>query len=133
MEAVLFHVEFRCPEARRDEIETGHSLAAAVGVERAAVKFVRAALGYPVDEHPGKVALSHVAGSEHHGEFLDRIGRYDLATRRAAGHPTAAAQIEALALIGAVDRDGVVAVVSPRAARRTTRGIDDLRRKLELV
>src|SRR5205814_9653443 len=103
MEAVLFHVEFRCPESRRDEIETGHSLAAAVGVERAAVEFVRPTFRDGVDEHPGKVALPHVAGSEHHAEFLDRVERYDLATRRAAGHPTAAAQSEALALIAAVN------------------------------
>src|SRR2546423_7617223 len=98
MEAVLFHVEFRRPESRRDEIETGHSLAAAVGVERAAVEFVRPTLRDGVDEHPGKVALPDVAGSEHHAEFLDRVAGNDFPSRRTARHPATAAQIETLAL-----------------------------------
>ena len=94
---------------------------------------VRAALGHGVHQHAGEVALPHVGGREDHAEFLDRIERHDLAAGAASRHAAGGVQVEALALVGAVDRDGVEAVVGAVAAGPAARGVHHLRRQLELV
>src|SRR2546425_12183695 len=78
---------------------------------------------------------SHVARREHHAEFLHRVQGYDLAVGTAAWHTARGVEVEALALVGAVDRDGVVAVVGagPAGGGGARGGVDHLGRELEEI
>src|SRR5690606_20587601 len=86
-----------------------------------------------VDEHAGEVALPHVRRRHHDAELLDRVCGDDLAAGPAARNAARAAEVEALALVCAVDGEGVVAVVRAGRAGRAARRVDHLRCELHEV
>src|SRR5439155_3281673 len=65
--------------------------------------------------------------------LLNRLERRDLAVGAPPRHAVRGAVVEALALVGAVDRDRVVAVIGSGAARGTRGRVAHLRGELELV
>ncbi len=97
------------------------------------MELVGAALGHGVDEHAGEVALPHVRRRHHDAELLDRLRRDDLAAGPAARDAARTAEIEALALVGAVDGERVVAVVRAGGTGRAAGRRDHLRGQLDQV
>src|SRR5207237_4969522 len=114
--AVLLDLERRGAEKLADEVQSKHIRVAAIGVTRAPVELVRAALRHRVHEHAGEVALAHVARREHDPELLHRVQGHDLTTGAAARHALRSRLVEALTLLRAADRDRLMPVVRPGAA-----------------